>query len=375
MEAEADLLSPYAARSSAALRRQPADPVLAAGYRLPYAADGDRIIHSRAYSRYIDKTQVFSLIDNDHITHRVLHVQLVSKIGRTIGQFLRLNTDLIEAIALGHDIGHTPFGHDGEQILSALCEESGIGRFRHSIQSIQFLSCVENRGRGWNLSLQTLDGILCHNGELIDGVLHPKPALTLDAFDRELSTARFSPHWQPVPMTLEGCVVRLADTFAYIGRDVDDACRLGLISWQDLPLDITERLGSSNGSIVHTLVTDLIQQSTGKPGLTLSPDIAHALIRLKDFNRRHIYHHPAIKTHLTTVRQLYRELFDRFCTDLARNRQDSVIMKDFLDGLSPDYRETHRIEEVVRDFIAGMTDRYFLSLFPKERRPAPRRHV
>ena len=120
----------------------------AAGYRQAFSLDSDRILHSRAYTRYIDKTQVFYLIPNDHITHRVLHVQLVSKIARTIGRFLRLNEDLIEAIALGHDIGHTPFGHEGERYLSELCQKAGIGYFLHNVQSIQFLDRVERKGQG-----------------------------------------------------------------------------------------------------------------------------------------------------------------------------------------------------------------------------------
>jgi len=134
---EAEWFSKVAAPSNAAVRRR-AEASLDAGYRQNYAVDADRILHSRAYTRYIDKTQVFSLIWNDHISHRVLHVQLVSKIARTAGRFLGLNEDLIEAIALGHDIGHVPFGHDGEKILSALCRSAGIGHFRHNVQSVHF---------------------------------------------------------------------------------------------------------------------------------------------------------------------------------------------------------------------------------------------
>ena len=159
------MLSGQAAFSEHAQRRTP-EKRLQDGYRQAYALDTDRILHSRAYTRYIDKTQVFYLIKNDHITHRVLHVQLVSKIARTIGRFLGLNEDLIEAIALGHDIGHTPFGHDGERFLSEKCHQAGIGFFLHNVQSIQFLDRVERKGRGWNLCLQTLDGILCHDGEI-----------------------------------------------------------------------------------------------------------------------------------------------------------------------------------------------------------------
>ena len=133
-------------------------------YRQSFSADADRILNSLAFTRYIDKTQVFSLIDNDHLTHRVIHVQLVSRIARTIGRYLGLNEDLIEAASLGHDIGHAPFGHDGERFLSRFTHEHGAGFFHHNLQSIQLLDSIEKNGKGWNLSLQTMDAIICHNG-------------------------------------------------------------------------------------------------------------------------------------------------------------------------------------------------------------------
>ena len=172
------LLSPHAARSDQALRRKNRKPE---DIRTPYSRDADRIIHTRAYTRYIDKTQVFYLIENDHITHRVIHVQLVSKIARTIGRCLRLNEDLIEAIALGHDIGHIPYGHFGESCLSALCEEHGIGKFFHNVQSVRFLDQIEDQ----DLTMQVLDGILCHNGETDDVRISPEPCSGLAGFDRK----------------------------------------------------------------------------------------------------------------------------------------------------------------------------------------------
>jgi dGTPase len=198
-------------------------------YRQDFSIDVDRILHAHAYARYIDKTQVFYLVKNDHITHRVLHVQLVSKIARTIGRYLRLNEDLIEAISLGHDIGHAPFGHDGERYLSKLCEYYGIGSFQHNVQSVQFLDKVERKGMGWNLCLQTLDGILCHDGEVHDQMLQPEKQKTFDTLDRELAIKIKDPRSTLTPMTLEGCVVRMADTIAYIGRDIEDAIRLNLL--------------------------------------------------------------------------------------------------------------------------------------------------
>ena len=171
-KSESETLSPFATRNTMGIRRTPGNK-LEADYRQAFSVDADRILHSLAYARYIDKTQVFYLVKNDHITHRVLHVQLVSKIARTIGRFLRLNEDLLEAIALGHDIGHTPFGHDGERFLSSICAKNGIGYFHHNLQSVQFLEKVERKGRGWNLCLQTLDGILCHDGEIHNERLVP----------------------------------------------------------------------------------------------------------------------------------------------------------------------------------------------------------
>ncbi|MDO9462861.1 MAG: HD domain-containing protein, partial [Deltaproteobacteria bacterium] len=197
-ERERRNLSPYATLSTEALRRQPEERLLH-GHRQEFSVDADRILHSQAYTRYIDKTQVFSLIKNDHITHRVLHVQLVSKVGRTIGRYLGLNEDLIEAIALGHDIGHPPFGHDGEGYLSEICVKHGIGAFQHNIQSVRFLEKIEHKGRGWNLSLQVLDGILCHDGEVHSARLAPQKEKTFSALEQEMESKRKNPMTELIP--------------------------------------------------------------------------------------------------------------------------------------------------------------------------------
>ena len=239
-------LSPVATPNSRAVRRR-TEALLTEGYRQAFSVDVDRILHSRSYARYIDKTQVFYLIRNDHITHRVLHVQLVSKIGRSVGRFLGLNEDLIEAIALGHDIGHTPFGHDGERFLSELCREHGIGSFHHNVQSVHFLDCVERKGKGWNLCLQTLDGILCHDGEVHTPELAPCRNKSFADLQAELVAKTSRIGMELIPMTLEGCVVRMVDTVAYIGRDIEDAIRLGLIGRSDLPAASVAVLGDTNG--------------------------------------------------------------------------------------------------------------------------------
>nr|WP_246325293.1 HD domain-containing protein [Dissulfurirhabdus thermomarina] len=357
---EAEILSPRATFSRDAIRERPEDH-LDSDHRQPFAIDADRILHSLAYTRYIDKTQVFSLIPNDHLTHRVLHVQLVSKISRTVGRFLGLNEDLLEAIALGHDIGHPPFGHDGERILSELCLEAGLPRFMHNVQGVHFLRRVERKGRGCNLTLQTLDGILCHDGEADITALAPSPGKTFERLDREIDRLLKWPETPLRPTTLEGCVVRLADTVAYVGRDIEDAVRLRLIRRDDLPPECVEVLGRTNGTIVYRLVTDLITHSLDRDEVGFSPRVAEALTRLKAFNMARIYSAPQIKTEAPKIRSVYRALFEKFYEDLEKSNEDSVIFTDFLDGMDPAYRESPPAA-VVRDFIAGMTDAYFLRL-------------
>ena len=365
---EAESLSALAAFSAGGVRRI-REERLASDYRQSYSLDVDRILHSRAYTRYIDKTQVFYLIKNDHITHRVLHVQLVSKIARGIGRFLRLNEDLIEAIALGHDIGHSPFGHDGERFLSELCRTSRLGGFYHNVQSVQFLDKVERKGKGWNLCLQTLDGILCHDGEIHDQSLQPQRDKTFDRLDAEIQAKQTDPSAKLIPMTLEGCVVRMADTISYIGRDLEDAIRLGMIRRSEIPADVTACLGNTNGTIVYRLVTDIIQNSFQKVFVAFSPEVSGALRRLKAFNLERIYLNPEIKRHTETIRRLFARLFERYVRDIRSANRQSVIFSGFLADMSDEYVHNHTPEEIARDFIAGMTDQYFLRQFPEDQRP------
>ena len=367
--AQTKRLSTMATRDSAATRRSPEERG-DTDYRQSFSIDVDRILHAHAYARYIDKTQVFSLVKNDHITHRVLHVQLVSKIARTIGRYLSLNEDLIEAIALGHDIGHAPFGHDGERCLSELCLNHGIGAFHHNVQSVQFLDKVERKGLGWNLCLQTLDGILCHDGEVHNQMLRPQNDKSFDTLDREQVLKTTDSRTGLMPMTLEGCVVRMADTIAYIGRDIEDAIRLDLIDRSDLPRDSVECLGSTNGTIVFNLVTNIIQNSFQKDYVAFSPDVSEALQGLKNFNLERIYLNPKIKAHSAKLSHLFDLLFKRYLKAIRRKDMTSVIFNPFLNGMSVSYTETHSSAEIVRDFIAGMTDAYFLSQCPDDMRPS-----
>jgi dGTPase len=365
---EASFMSSYATLSNQGVRRFQ-DEQVESGYRQSFSLDVDRILHSLAYTRYIDKTQVFYLIQNDHITHRILHVQLVSKVSRTIGRFLGLNEDLIEAIALGHDIGHAPFGHDGERYLTEHCKANSIGDFHHNVQSVQFLDKVERKGKGWNLCLQTLDGILCHDGEIHNQQLEPNKNKSFDILKNEINLKKSAPDIKLVPMTLEGCVVRMADTISYIGRDLEDAIRLKIINRKDIPKNASSILGDTNGTIVYRLVTDIIKKSYQKNTIAFSPEVSDALRYLKQFNLEYIYQNPKIKEHSQKIKDLFAELFERYLNDIEKENHQSVIFYSFLEDMAPEYLDTHNTAEIVRDFIAGMTDQYFLSQFPAEMRP------
>ncbi|MEZ0329297.1 MAG: HD domain-containing protein [Dissulfuribacterales bacterium] len=358
-EREEQLLSSFAARSVQAIREHE-DLQAEEDHRQAFALDADRILHSLSYTRYIDKTQVFSLIPNDHITHRVLHVQLVSKIARTIGRVLALNEDLIEAIALGHDLGHPPFGHDGERYLSKLCERHGIGLFSHTWQAVHALRFLEKKGKGCNLTLQTLDGILCHDGELHLEFITSQPGKNFGILEQEMQQKRHKKGVRLQPMTLEGCVVRMADVISYIGRDVEDAIRLGLICRDDLPKEVVGVLGNTNGKIVYRLVEDLITQSQDRDEIRFSSRISQALLTLKQFNYKHIYKNKKIKTQAHKIERLYAILFETFLNDIEADNQQSVIFTEFLYGMNEDYLRRSKPAEIVRDFMAGMTDDYFL---------------
>jgi len=354
------LLSPLATTSADAVRRHNRKPE---DIRTPYSRDADRIIHTRAYTRYIDKTQVFYLVENDHITHRVIHVQLVSRIARTIGRALRLNEDLIEAIALGHDIGHIPYGHFGETCLSALCEEHGIGKFFHNVQSVRFLDAIED----CDLTMQVLDGVLCHNGEADDLRIAPEPCGSWDQFDAKVLANERGMRNRP-PMTLEGCVVKFADTIAYIGRDLQDAREVGLLE-EDAPIPARCRqvLGESNAGIIDTLIHDLLENSdsTETGYISYSREVERALIALRAFSRERIYDNPRLTAEREKIRAMYRTLFTHFLADLKKDRRTSRIFTEYIDApwISPAYRAASTPPMLVRDFIAGMTDRYFARRF------------
>jgi dGTPase len=351
-----ELLSPLATTSEDAIRRHNRAPE---DIRTPYSRDADRIIHTRAYTRYIDKTQVFFLVENDHITHRVIHVQLVSKIARTIGRSLRLNEDLIEAIALGHDIGHIPYGHFGETCLSALCERYGIGKFFHNVQSVRFLDQIED----CDLTMQVLDGILCHNGEADDLRVSAEPCPGWVAFDKKVQDNADGRRSRSA-MTLEGCVVKFADTIAYIGRDLQDAREVGLIGEDaQIPDEARVVLGNANRDIINTLIYDLLENSdTEEKGfISYSHDVERALITLRRFSREKIYDHPSLTSERGKIERMYATLFETCLRDLESEERHARIFTDFLETgwISRRYLDTATPAELVRDFLAGMTDRYF----------------
>lgn len=365
LEHERNILSSYACSSLNALRRKP-DEIAAKDHRLPFAIDADRILYSKAYARYIDKTQVFSLVPNDHITHRALHVQFLSKIARTIGANLNLNLDLIEAIALGHDVGHPPFGHDGESMLSELSSKYLNKNFYHNVQSIRIFEHLEKSGSGLNLTLQVLDGIICHNGEEDYKKLQPDKRSDFDSFDlvyKDISE-NGAKHYQP--STLEGCLVKICDTISYVGRDLEDAIILKLIRRDDLPQEVVKVLGDTAGKIVYVLVTDIIKESKDKDYISFSLDVAEALHSLKRFNYRYIYCNSKIKTEHFKMRKMMNMMFETFAEDLEKDRRDSQIFRDFLDEQGAQYIKNNSPYQIVLDYIASMTDRYFIDIF-KER--------
>ena len=352
-----DNLSKYACRSEDAIRLREDDEDI----RPPYFHDIDRIIHSLSYTRYMDKTQVFTRNENDHISKRITHVQLVSKIARTIGRALSLNEDLIEAIALGHDIGHTPLGHEGEYILNDISLRELGEYFAHNIQSVRHLMTVEHDGRGLNLCIQVLDGVMCHNGEILDSTYKPVQK-DKEEFLREYEEAYhdLKKSNRNHPMTLEGCVVRISDVIGYIGRDIEDAIMIGKIKREDIPEEISSVLGTTNKDIVNTIILDIIKNSMDKPYIKMSDKVFHALFALKKFNGEHIYRFSMTDSEKKKYRAGMDKLFSKYLKDVEKGNHKSIIYQVFLDHQSKEYLESTCDKRKVIDFIAGMTDEMFL---------------
>lgn len=363
VQRERKSLSRYACKSHQGNRKDPGREKIPdrKNLRPVFFHDTDKIMHSHSYCRYIDKTQVFFLFENDHITRRVLHVQLVSKIGRVIGRCLRLNEDLIEAISLGHDLGHVPYAHDGEKILSKLCEDNGIGYFCHNAQSVRLLTEIEERGKGLNLSLQVLDGILAHNGEIPSREYKPNRDKTWEDFEEEYRKCFAEKDYDKklVPMTLEGCVVRVSDIIAYIGRDIEDAILLGVIEgFKEVPKEIRATLGNSNDKIINNIVLDLVKNSYDKDRLIFTDNVFKALKDLLKFNQEKIYSNPYINRERFKLEHMFKELFEHYLKCIKRHSQGSPIC-NFLADMDDIYRHNTSDKRAVIDFIAGMTDDFF----------------
>lgn len=349
-------LSKYAFLSNNAFRLEKEENDI----RPAFFRDSDRIIYSLSYSRYIDKTQVFSKILNDHISKRIIHVQFVSKVARTIGRALNLNEDLIEAMSLGHDIGHVPFGHVGESILNKISLEHNEGYFMHNVQSVRTLMNLEKNGLGVNLTVQVLDGILCHNGEVLEKKYTYKNK-TKDDFLNDYNMCYIDKNYKLVPMTLEGCVVRISDIIGYIGRDIEDAITLGVISVDDIPGEIVEVLGSTNKSIINTIVLDIINNSIDKPYITMSDEIFDVLNKLIKFNYENIYYKANTKEQIKEYEMMFRSVFDYNLDNLLNNNKNANIYKIYLNNMNDDYILNNTKERIVIDYIAGMTDDYFIN--------------
>ncbi len=312
---ERELLSPYACLSAASRGRlRPVEPCT---IRTCFQRDIDRIVHSKAFRRLMHKTQVFLRPEGDHYRTRMTHTLEVARIARTIARGLQLNEDLTEAIALGHDLGHTPFGHAGERILNEIMG----GGFRHNEQSLRVVDRLENGGDGLNLCYETRRGILCHTGK---------------------DTAE----------TLEGQVVRVADKIAYINHDIDDAMRGGIIYPLDIPLAVSQALGWDHSGRINTLTADVIEASRGRDRIVQSPKCGDAMAELRAFMFEAVYRNPVAKGEESMAQAMIARLFEYYQKEPDR--------------LPPDYQDIRMREGVDRavcDYIAGMTDKYAVDTY------------
>ena len=338
-------------------------------YRTPFAHDADRIMHCHAYARYMDKTQVFFQVRNDHVSRRFLHVQMVSRIARSIGRCLRLNEDLIEAIALGHDIGHTPCGHTGEAELARLLAKHGAGTFMHNAQSVRVLQHLEKGGRGLNLTLPVLDGILGHNGEIEAPVYeYDRRNLKWEMLEANLAECMKTPGFdrQVFPSTLEGCVVRVADIISYIGKDMEDAIAVGIIKRTDIPERCASVLGKRNTDIIGTLCTDIVEHSFGKGHLEFSPEVFEAYRGMKAFNGARIYGCDLLADQRGRFTRMMAMLFEVYLDAVERDDRESAVWRDFLRHCPSSYRDETAPARIVADYLSLMTDQYFLKQYRAE---------
>lgn len=334
-------------------------------WRPAFVRDIDKIMHCPFYNRYTDKTQVFSLTKNDDISRRALHVQLVSRIARTIGKTLNLNLDLIEGIALGHDIGHTPFGHAGERFLDELYSDRTGRHFSHNIHSVRVLDKIFP----YNITLQTLDGIAAHNGELECIEYRPRPLESFEEFDELIESCYQDNNniKKLVPSTLEGCVVRISDIIAYLGKDRQDAERAGIIEGNE---DFENgKIGKHNAEFINNLSVNIIENSYGKDYIKLDEEYFTALSEAKKQNYDLIYKDKKVKQALENIiRPMMGDIYERLLDDLLRGNRDSPVFSHHISYVNKAHYkrkepyENSAPDTIVADYIASMTDDYFIDL-------------
>ncbi|MBP5466773.1 MAG: HD domain-containing protein [Clostridia bacterium] len=358
-------LSPYAFKDEDAVRRRTdthdADDFL----RAPFVRDADKIINCPYFSRYADKTQVFSLVKNDDVSRRSLHVQLVSRIARTIGNALSLNQELIEAAALGHDIGHTPFGHAGERVLDGIYHERTGKRFFHNLHSVRVLDKIFP----YNITLQTLDGILTHDGEMPKAEYAPRKILSFAEFDTRIQKSYTENGYLKSlsPSTMEAAVVRISDVIAYLGKDRQDAAKLGVVKESDFS---PTAIGDFNAEFINNVTVNVIENSLGKPYIMLDGAHFDGLKTALKENYALIYNSPEVKEKTAEIlAPVMRELYYGLLEDLEKNDRNSPVFTAHIDYVNQSrykrdipYEENPK-DDIVADFIASMTDDYFISLF------------
>lgn len=316
-QVQRETLSPFAMLSTETRGR--VEPVPPCPIRTDFIRDRDRILHCKAFRRLKHKTQVFLSPQGDHYRTRLTHTLEVSQIARTIARALRLNEDLTEAVSLGHDLGHTPFGHSGEDVLGGLVP----GGFEHNVQSLRVVEKLENDGRGLNLTFEVRDGILNHkkNGK---------------------------------PATLEGCVVSLSDRIAYVNHDIDDAIRAGVLSEEDLPRSCVKTLGATHANRINNMILDVVKESFGRDAVRMSERVAEEFDKLRDFMFERVYYNPAAKSEEGKAKRLVEEMFCYYAA------APQLLPGDYVKYLSSD-----GVERVVADYIAGMTDNYAISEYER----------
>lgn len=360
-------INPYAFKDENVIRRNP-ERDKASLQRPAFVRDIEKIIHSPYYNRYTDKTQVFSFYKNDDISRRGYHVQLVARIARNIGNVLGLNENLIEAIALGHDIGHTPFGHAGERILNRIYREKTGRYFNHNVHSVRVLDRIFER----NISLQTLDGIICHNGEFVQQEYRPKKLKDFEEFDRIVESCyeEKGAVGKLVPSTLEGCVVRICDMIAYIGKDRQDAMQTGLL--KDLSSFTQCHIGVTNAEMINNLSVNVIENSYGKDYILMDNQYYEDIKLAKKENYEKIYFNEELNSKYDNIIEpMFWQIYDRLLDDLKNDRKDSVIFRHHLNFVRDNEKyyddkftyQSGEHNQIVIDYLASMTDDYFIDLY------------